>query len=83
MLDVTVTSNQVTSVLEGSFLPLGEGVGVLKGDADLDGDIDFADIPVFVAILQSGIFQAEADCDCNLVVNFSDIPAFVAILISQ
>ena len=79
--DVTVTSNQVTSILASSFLPLGETA--LKGDADLDGDVDFADIPAFIAILQSGIFQAEADCDCNLVVNFADIPAFIAILSAQ
>ena len=79
--DVTVTSNQVTSILASSFLPLGETA--LKGDADLDGDVDFADIPAFIAILQSGIFQAEADCDCNLVVDFLDIPAFIAILSGQ
>ena len=49
----------------------------------MDGDVDFADIPAFIAILQSGVFQAEADCDCNLVVNFADIPAFIAILSAQ
>ena len=80
--DVTVTSAQTTSVLESSFLPLGEGASVLKGDVDMDGDVDFADIPAFIAILQAGIFQAEADCDCNLVVDFADIPAFIAILIN-
>ena len=56
---------------------------VLKGDVDMDGDVDFDDIPPFIAVLQSGDFQAEADCDCNKVVEFADIPAFIAILQEQ
>lgn len=55
----------------------------LLGDVDLDGDVDFADIPAFIAVLQSGDFQAEADCDESGVVDFSDIPAFIAILIGS
>ncbi len=57
--------------------------GVLKGDVDLSGVIDFADIPAFILVLQAGVFQAEADCSCNEVVDFGDIPAFIAILQSQ
>ena len=57
--------------------------GVLKGDVDMDGDVDFDDIPAFIAILQSGTFQAEADTDCSTVVDFADIPSFIAILIAQ
>ncbi len=53
---------------------------VLKGDVDLSGVVDFADIPAFIGVLQGGGFQAEADCDCNTVVDFGDIPAFIAIL---
>ena len=56
---------------------------VIKGDADMDGDVDFADIPAFIAILQSGDFVAEADADCDLDVDFADIPAFIAILQGQ
>ena len=56
---------------------------VLKGDVDLDGDVDFDDIGPFIAVLQSGVFQAEADCDCSTVVDFGDIPSFIAILQSQ
>ena len=29
---------------------------VLKGDVDMDGDIDFSDIAPFIAVLQSGVF---------------------------
>ena len=81
--DVTVTSNQATSTLESSFLPLGESGSVLKGDVDMNGVVNFLDIPAFISVLQSGSFVAEADCDCNLVVNFLDIPAFIAILTDQ
>ena len=56
---------------------------VLKGDVDMDGGVDFADIPPFIAVLQSGVFQAEADADCSTIVDFSDIPAFIAILQAQ
>jgi poly(beta-D-mannuronate) lyase len=52
----------------------------LKGDVDLSSVVDFADIPAFITVLQSGVFQAEADCDCSGVVDFSDIPAFILIL---
>ena len=55
----------------------------LKGDVDLSGTVDFADIPAFIAVLQGGGIQAEADCDCNSVVDFSDIPAFIAVLQNQ
>lgn len=58
-------------------------VNVLKGDVNMDGDVDFADIPPFIAVLQTGVFQAEADCDCNTVITFADIPAFIAILQNQ
>ena len=59
------------------------GGGVLKGDVDLSGTVDFADIGPFIAVLQGGMFQAEADCDCSTVVDFGDIPAFIAILQMQ
>lgn len=67
-------------VLNISATPAGV---VLKGDVDMDGDVDFNDIPPFIAVLQNGTFQAEADTDCSTVVDFGDIPAFIAILIDQ
>jgi hypothetical protein len=54
---------------------------VLLGDVNLDQTVDFSDIAPFIALLQSGTFQAEADCDESGVVDFSDIAAFIAILI--
>jgi hypothetical protein len=56
---------------------------VVKGDVDLDGDVDFDDIPAFITVLQAGVFLAEADCDCDSDVDFDDIPAFITILQSQ
>ena len=50
------------------------------GDVNRDEVVNFADIPTFIAVLQSGDYQAEADCDCSQVVDFADIPAFILIL---
>jgi hypothetical protein len=58
-------------------------VSSLKGDVDLSGVVDFADIPAFIGVLQAGVFQAEADANCDTFVNFADIPAFIAILQGQ
>lgn len=53
---------------------------VLLGDVNLDGVVNLADIPLFVAILSSGEFQAEADIDGDGDVTLADIPLFVEIL---
>ncbi len=57
--------------------------GALKGDVDLSGVVDFSDIPPFISVLQSGVFQHEADCDCSGEVDFADIPAFIGFLQGQ
>ena len=66
--DVTYIQQTVTTVL---------------GDCNLDGVVDFSDIPPFVVILPSGAFLEQADCNQDTVVDFSDIGMFIAILISQ
>ena len=53
---------------------------VLLGDTDLNGVVNFLDIPSFITILFTGEFQAEADIDQSGEVNFLDIPLFVAIV---
>ena len=55
--------------------------GVLKGDVDTNGFVEFADIPPFINLLINMGFQAEADTDCNGVVEFADIPVFINLLI--
>jgi len=61
----------------------GGGPVVIKGDVNMDGDVDFGDIPAFIAVLQANNFQAEADCNCSQSVDFADIPVFITILQSQ
>ena len=54
---------------------------ILLGDVNLDGVVDFSDIPAFIAVLQAGGFQAEADINQGGLVSFADITPFIAILI--
>ena len=64
-----------------SYIVFGRAASdTLKGDVDLDGDVDFLDIAPFIAVLASGGFQAEADVDCSEVVDFLDIQPFIEIL---
>ena len=56
---------------------------IVKGDVDLDGDVDFEDIPWFVAALLGATGQAEADIDCDGDIDFNDIPIFVDILLGN
>ena len=71
-------------VVDANFVATGVvPATVLLGDVNLDGVVDFSDIPAFIAVLQSGEFQADADIDSSGVVDFSDIPPFIAILQNQ
>ena len=56
------------------------GTPVLLGDCNLDGIVDFGDIPSLIQVLQSGDFLPQADCNQDGLVDFADIPRFVAIL---
>ena len=73
--------NLIIVSLNGSVFRL-NSVSVL-GDVNLDGVVDFSDIPAFISVLTAGDFQDEADCDLDGDVDFSDIPFFIEILISQ
>ena len=53
----------------------------ILADVDMNGIVDFNDIPDFVTVLLMGPFQCEADCDENGLVDFNDIPFFVDILL--
>jgi len=55
---------------------------VLRGDCNLDGVIDFGDIPAFIAVLGGGTNLDQADCNEDGAVDFGDIPSFVNILAS-
>ena len=56
------------------------GLPPILGDCNQDGEVNFADIPAFIAILQAGTFLEQADCNQDGAVTFADIPAFIAIL---
>ena len=55
----------------------------LLGDVNLDGVVNFLDIPPFISLLIDGEFQAEADCDESGDVTFMDIPVFIGLLIAS
>ncbi len=59
------------------------GSTVLLGDCDLDGVVNFSDIPALVGILISGAYIEQADCNEDGVVDFSDIDPFIGILIAN
>ena len=61
-------------------LELQDGDGVLLGDANCSGEVDFLDIGPFIALVTSGTFKAEADINMSGTVDFLDIAGFIAIL---
>ena len=50
------------------------------GDANLDGVVNFSDIPAFIAALQAGSSLAQADINQDGVVDFTDIGPFIGLL---
>ena len=56
---------------------------LILGDVDMNGVVDFLDIPAFIDVLITGAFLDEADCNQDDAVDFLDIPAFIAILTDQ
>ena len=52
--------------------------GVLKGDVNMDGIINFLDISPFILALSSSEGAPdEADCNCDGIVSFLDISPFI------
>ena len=54
--------------------------GVLLGDVNLDGIVNFFDILPFISVLSADEFQLEADLNQDCEVNFFDIPLFITFL---
>ena len=81
------TSIEVSGLPNGAFATFNDGVvsvsGLLLGDVDRDGVVNFSDLPGFIALLFNGVFQDEGDIDRNGLVNFSDIGPFISLLVSQ
>ena len=53
---------------------------LLRGDVDLNGQVDFGDIEPFVDLLLSNGFSNEADANGDGQLDFADIEAFVDLL---
>ena len=63
-------------------LTLTEAGGVVLGDVNQDGVVDFSDIAPFIEYLAGSTYLAEADVDQNGAVDFSDIAHFILLLAS-
>ena len=68
--------------INSSATDLTDPTACVLADVDLNGLVDFNDIPAFVSVLLGNMFQCEADCDKNGLVDFNDIPPFVNILLN-
>ena len=77
---LTVLAIAVGVLLTHSSAAHGQTSKVLRGDINLDGQVDFLDISPFINLLSGGTFQAEGDVDGDLEVNFLDIAPFISIL---
>ena len=53
---------------------------VLLGDINLDGVVNFLDIPFFIQFFSTRNFQPEGDINGDGVIDFLDIPLFIEIL---
>lgn len=54
--------------------------GIILGDVNMDGIVNFSDIAPFIGVLAGGGDQAEADVNEDGMVNFSDIAVFIGLL---
>ena len=68
------------TIRPGSLTITSDPVSVLRGDVNLDNEVNFADIAQFISVLSSGGDQAEADVNSDGVVDFADIGPFIALL---
>ena len=59
------------------------GQDCLKGDVNLDGVINFADVQPLRDLLTDGVFQCEGDVNSDGLVNTFDISAIGSILLDQ
>ena len=53
---------------------------VLLGDVNLDGTVNFFDVPPFIGLLTTGDYQVEADVNQDDAVSFLDISPFIMLL---
>ena len=68
------------TALQASITAERSDTGILLGDANCDGEINFLDITPFILLLSNGGFKVQADVDMSGEVDFLDIAPFIAIL---
>lgn len=85
-IDLTYTRDNGGSAVGGVNFVIGVPTVLVLGDVNLDGVVDFSDIPAFIAVLAGGgggRFQAEADTNQSGSIDFGDIQPFIDILAGQ
>jgi len=82
LITALFAASVLIAVSSNSYAQLAEPT-VLGGDVNLDGVVDFFDIPPFIRVLQSGVYQAEADVNYDGFVDFLDMPALFPIFFGQ
>ena len=78
----TGQATAVTGIGSGQVIGLTSS-GLLPGDVNQDGEINFLDISPFITTLSVGGDQAEADVNEDGMVDFLDISPFIELLSSQ
>jgi aryl-phospho-beta-D-glucosidase BglC (GH1 family) len=84
--DLTTTGIFVRDIVREWYTcvePVVEEEPVILGDCNLDGLVDFTDIPAMIELLTSGVYLDQADCNQDGEMDFLDIPAFINILSSN
>ena len=56
---------------------------ILLGDVNLDGMVNFFDIPMFIDVVLTNVFQAEADINEDGLVDFDDIAPFIDLVLGS
>ena len=74
--DLTYTADTQFDDQNGS-LTIVVDAEILLGDVSQDGQVNFDDIGQFIAVLTSGVYQAEADMNNDGVANLLDIGPFI------
>ena len=80
----TASDTGAASIVEAGVDAAGFSIvqceSVLLGDVNLDGEVNLLDVAPFIALLNSGMFQAEADINGDGFVNLLDVASFIELL---
>ena len=79
------SSNSIGAGSEGNIVLNGAFTDppILLGDVNLDGMVNFFDIPMFIDVVLTNVFQAEADINEDGLVDFDDIAPFIDLVLGS